>query len=77
MLAIISAIPTTVREGFDVQDLPHRATSVSAEQMNKVFGGCKGEGGICISGAQCCYKNAAGQRLACDGWVPNRRCVPR
>ena len=35
MLALISSIPTTVREGFDVQDLPPRATPVSAEQMIK------------------------------------------
>ncbi len=39
MLALISSIPTTVRDGFDVQDLPLRATSVSVEQMSEVFGG--------------------------------------
>lgn len=38
MLALISSIPTTVREGFDVQDLPLRASTVSAEQISEVFG---------------------------------------
>jgi hypothetical protein len=77
MLALISSIPTTMREGFDVQDLPPRATPMSQEQMSKVFGGCRREGSTCWVGSQCCYKNSAGRRLACDGppWV--RRCVPR
>ncbi len=35
MLALISSIPTTVREGFDVQDLPARASTLSEEQMKK------------------------------------------
>ena len=79
MLALISSIPITVREGFDVQDLPHRATPMSQEQMSKAFGGgkCRREGALCVYGGQCCYKNRAGKLLACDGIWPTRRCVPR
>jgi len=87
MLALISSIPTTVREGFDVQNLPYRATPMSQEQMSKVFGGgnCPGqpeysgrpEGATCLYGGQCCYKNRAGKLLACDGFWPTRRCVAR
>ncbi len=54
MLTLISSIPTTVREGFDVQDLPSRAVTLSAEQMNKVFGGCVRDGGRCYIDADCC-----------------------
>lgn len=54
MLDLISLIPTTVREGFDVQDLPSRAISLSAEQMSKVFGGCVFDGGRCYIDADCC-----------------------
>lgn len=39
MLTLISSIPTTVREGFDVQDLPHRAASVRLEHLSEVGGG--------------------------------------
>ncbi len=57
MLALISSIPTTVREGFYVQDLPPRATSVSAEQMSEVFGGvCKPLGAQCRRSSECCYR---------------------
>ena len=57
MLALISAIPATMREGFDVQDLPPRATSVSAEQMKEVWGGqCSSTGQRCIRNRDCCSK---------------------
>lgn len=39
MLLNLSSIPTTVPEGFDVQNLPLRATPVSEEQMSELFGG--------------------------------------
>lgn len=39
MLTLISSIPTTVREGFDLQELPPRASSMSAETLAIVFGG--------------------------------------
>ncbi len=43
MLTLISSIPTTVCKGFDVQDLPLRATPVSVEQISEVFGGICGK----------------------------------
>lgn len=50
MLALISSIPTTVREGFDVQDLPLRASTLSAETLTNVFGGkCFSAGVLCAS----------------------------
>ncbi len=55
MLILISSISTTVREGFEVQDLPPRATPVSAEHMSEVFGSaCKRTGGICWVKETCC-----------------------
>ena len=55
MLNLISSIPTTMREGFDVQDLPHRATPLSAEHLSKVFGGaCIKDGNICANDIECC-----------------------
>ena len=54
MLALISSIPTTVREGFDVQDLPSRSVTLSAEDLSKVFGGCVKEGGRCSKDSDCC-----------------------
>ena len=39
MLNLISSIPTTMREGFDMQDLPHRAASISLEHLGEVGGG--------------------------------------
>jgi hypothetical protein len=50
MLTLISSIPTTVREGFDVQDLPPRASIVSQNTLENVFGGassCLGIGASC------------------------------
>ena len=38
MLVQISKIPTDVREGFDVQDLPPRASTVSEELLVNIFG---------------------------------------
>lgn len=55
MLALISSIPTTVREGFNVQDLPHRASTLSEEQMSKLFGGaCSPRGARCSRDRDCC-----------------------
>ena len=71
MLAQISLIFTTAREGFDVQDLPHRATPMSQEQMSEVFGGCRGRGRLCVFGFQCCSS------LQCRGGILEdkaRRC---
>ncbi|MEA5604851.1 hypothetical protein [Nostoc sp. UHCC 0252] len=49
MLAQVSSIPTTMREGFEVQYLPFRATPVDADHLKKVFGGaCRGAGEFCI-----------------------------
>jgi hypothetical protein len=39
MLDVISSIPTTVHEGFDVQDLPPRASTLSEVTLENVFGG--------------------------------------
>jgi hypothetical protein len=38
MLALISSIPTNVREGFDVQNLPLRASNLSKVTLANVFG---------------------------------------
>lgn len=61
MLALISSIPTTVREGFDLQDLPPRASTLSPETLTNVFGGnCLPAGVLCASPraflpkGQCC-----------------------
>jgi hypothetical protein len=61
MLVLISSIPTTVRKGFDVQDLPLRASTLSAETLTNVFGGqCFSVGVLCASPraflptGQCC-----------------------
>lgn len=55
MLDLISSIPTTVREGFDVQDLPPRASTLSEEQMKKMFGGeCKPRATQCWYSGECC-----------------------
>jgi hypothetical protein len=50
MLALISSIPTTMGKGFDVQDLPPRASTVSEDTLENVFGGaasCLGIGASC------------------------------
>jgi len=54
MLVLISSIPTTVREGFEVQDLPSRSVTLNAEQMSQVFGGCSKRGKRCYIDADCC-----------------------
>ncbi|MEA5604852.1 hypothetical protein [Nostoc sp. UHCC 0252] len=55
MLDLISLIPTTVREGFDVQDLPHRASDLSEDTLANIFGGwCIRKGHICAFSADCC-----------------------
>lgn len=69
MLDLISSIPTTVREGFDVQDLPLRAVPLTAEQMNEVFGACPGR--LCVIRANCC----AGYYCRYLGRVPFRRPI--
>jgi hypothetical protein len=57
MLALISSIPKNVREGFDVQDLPHRASTLSEEQMSKLFGGaCSPRGAKCTFDRDCCKR---------------------
>jgi hypothetical protein len=48
MLTTFSSIPTTLREGFDVQDLSPRASTVSEDTLENVFGGrCLREGASC------------------------------
>lgn len=73
MLALISSIPTTVREGFDVQDLPLRASTVSEDTLENVFGGrCLPEGASCNPNppfVRCC------PGLRCSGLI--LRCRPR
>ena len=71
MLALISSIPTNVREGFDVQDLPHRASTLSEEQMSKLFGGaCSRRGSRCVRDRDCCPDSPD-----CVGLNPfNRSC---
>ena len=62
MLALTSSIPTIVREGFDVQELSPRASTVSEDTLENVFGGnCLLAGVLCASlrarllpGRQCC-----------------------
>jgi hypothetical protein len=54
MLLNISSIPTTIREGFDVQDLPSRSVNLSAETLSKVFGGCLKHGSRCHGDGDCC-----------------------
>ncbi len=71
MLTLISSIPTTVREGFDVQDLPARASTLSEEQMKKMFGGeCKPRGAQCWYSRECCSRR-------CVGISPWRICQAR
>ena len=56
MLALISSIPTTVRERFEVQDLPPRASTVSEDTLENLFGGkCLPAGVRCVPmPRQCC-----------------------
>ena len=61
MLTLISSIPTTVREGLEVQDLPPRASTLSEDTLEKVTGGtCLPAGALCASpralltGRKCC-----------------------
>jgi hypothetical protein len=69
MLALISSIPTTVRAGFDVQDLPPRASTVSEDTLENVFGGvkCGGTGAFCFNTTDCC------KGLKCKG-ILRRGC---
>lgn len=39
MLTINSSIPTTVREGFSLQDLPQRVSTLNEEILENIFGG--------------------------------------
>lgn len=66
MLDLISSIPTAVRAGLDVQDLPLRATQVSAEHLSEVKGGddgCPRQPSRCDR--DCRKKGKVGQ---CRGW---------
>jgi hypothetical protein len=56
MLTLISSIPTTVREAFDVQDLPPRASTVNEDTLENVFGsiGCGRRGDFCFNSTDCC-----------------------
>jgi hypothetical protein len=76
MLSNLSLIPTNVREGFDVQDLPPRASTVSEEQMSRVFGGnhpnCSRGGQRCLLNRDCCSKKCI--RLT-DYWKPTWQCA--
>jgi hypothetical protein len=61
MLVLISSISTTLREGFEGQNLPLRASTLSAETLTNVFGGtCFLAGVLCASPraflpkGQCC-----------------------
>lgn len=52
---ISSSIPRTVHEGFDVQNLPPRASTVSEDTLENVFGGnCLPAGAPCFLGRPCC-----------------------
>jgi hypothetical protein len=70
MLALISSISTTVREGFDVQDLPPHASTVSQDTLENGFGGrCLWEGASCNPNPpflRCCSS------LTCSAFT--RRC---
>jgi hypothetical protein len=58
MLTLISSIPTTVREGFDAQDLPPRASTVSEDTLENIFGGdCRPLRSWCLFDNQCCSYN--------------------
>lgn len=61
MLAQISSIPTTVREGFEAQNLPHRASTVNEGSLRAIFGGahCIPKGGRCGFGQWCCSLRCA------------------
>ena len=69
MLLILSSIPITVRAGFDVQDLPHRASTLNEDSLKDVFGGsrCIREGNLCSPRTSCCYPTS------CGGWLPRCR----
>ena len=69
MLALISSIPTIVREGFDVQDLPPRASTLSEDTLENVLGsiGCGKVGKFCINTTDCC------RGLKCKG-ILRRGC---
>jgi hypothetical protein len=88
MLDKISSIPTTVRQGLEVvQDLPHRASSLSESILSQVFGGCRTEGYVCSNSTPCCsghtcrytsrlnnylcYKCGPGTPYACSGTTPH------
>jgi hypothetical protein len=63
MLTAISSIPTSVREGFDVQDLPLRASTLSEDTLRKVFGGER------------CFWQRCRTTADCVRSVGCRRCV--
>ena len=52
----MSSIPTTVRSGLEMRGLPSRASELSAETLEIIFGaqGCTLRGRPCITNNQCC-----------------------
>jgi hypothetical protein len=67
----ISSIPTSMHEGFNVQDLPPRASTVSEDTLGNIFGGkCQSVGTFCAFTA-CC------PGLICPGHFWERRCRSR
>ena len=55
MLDLISSIPTTVHEGFNVQELPARASTLNEDSLKAVFGGaCYNERHLCFQTVNCC-----------------------
>jgi hypothetical protein len=57
---ISSSIPTNVRDQFDVQDLPARASSVSEDTLKMISGGVCYVYGSCSYDFQCCSARCYG-----------------
>lgn len=76
MLTAISSIPTNVYEGFDVQDLPPRASTLSTENLVNVFGGKRCFWQRCRTTADCvrtagcpwCVKSTYSSFGVCGGY---------
>lgn len=63
MLNQILSIPTTVRAGFDVQDLPPRASALSEDSLENISGGrarCRPIDAFCITDGDCCSRKCEG-----------------
>lgn len=67
---ISSSIPRTVREGFDVQNLPPRASIVSEDTLENIFGGdfpsCLPLGSRCFLGNKKCCPGLLCKRVGFD-----------